>query len=65
MLKNSIDGFSTNFNKLEDYKDAADAVESINARLAFSLEEMKKYNTREMMCGLGTTNYDEIAQMKK
>ena len=26
---------------------------------------MKKYNTREMMCGLPTTNYDEIATMKK
>jgi hypothetical protein len=65
LLKNSIDGFANNFNKLENYKEAAEAVESINARLIFCNEEMKKYNNREMMCGLGSTDYDEIAKMKK
>jgi hypothetical protein len=65
LLKNSIDGFSQNFKRLEDYKDAADAVESINARLVFCEEEMKKYNLRENLCGMDSTNYDEIAAMKK
>lgn len=51
LLKNSIDGFSNNFNKLEDYKLAADAVKSINDRLATCEDEMKKYNLRESLCG--------------
>jgi hypothetical protein len=51
LLKNSIDGFANNFKSLDDYKLAAEAVESINARLQFCDEEMKKYNLRETLCG--------------
>jgi hypothetical protein len=50
---------------LEDYKAAAEAVKSINDRLATCDDEMKKYNLRENLCGMDMTNYDEIAAMKK
>lgn len=41
MLMQSINGFPTTFNKLENYNDAAQAVTDINARLAESMEDMK------------------------
>lgn len=65
MLMQSINGFPTTFNKLENYAEAAQAVTDINARLAESVNDMKMYNNQEMMCGLPITNYDEIASMKK
>jgi hypothetical protein len=44
MLMQSINGFPTTFNKLENYAEAAQAVTDINARLAESVNDMKMYN---------------------
>lgn len=65
LLRDSVDGFSNNFNKLENYKEAAEAVESINARLAQCKEDAKRFNLRENLTQAPITDYSTVQAMDK
>lgn len=65
LLKGNVDTFGGNFDKLDQYADAAEAVEFINQRLATCLEESKKFNLRENLCGLPITDYSIVQQTQK
>jgi len=65
LLENSVKTFAGNFNKVEEFENAAAAVESVNQRLQSCIDEAKKYNLRENLTNAPITDYTHLQKMVK